>query len=244
MIEVTLKGRMGNNLFQYAVCRSVAEKNGYDWFIHEKDWLGKSLFNVSFGGRGGADITREFIEGEHRYHPEVWDIEDGTRLVGYFQSEKYFDHMKVRKWFKLWPDIDAEIFIEHHPLDEYCYINLRGTDVKELGCQKLSRDYYTQAIEIMKIMKPDIKFVVVTDDIPFGQEYFPEYEVTSNTVRMDFTLLNRAKWVILANSTFSWWAAWLNQNNFVIAPQGWLNVNINKWETIPHDIKVNRWNWI
>jgi hypothetical protein len=89
-----------------------------------------------------------------------------------------------------------------------------------------------------------MKFLVITDDIPFGHEYFPDFPVISNSVRTDFTLLKSAKHLILADSSFAWWAAWLNEDNFVVAPHGWLNVNINKWLFSPKDIKVNRFVWI
>lgn len=246
MIEATLMGgsRLGNQMFIYATCRTIAEAKGYQFFINPQTWLGEKLFHLNFGGREGAPITQEYKETEMGYDPKIWDIEDGTRLVGYFQSEKYFDHDKARKWFKLWPDDDAEDILMKYPVDEYCYINLRGTDVKELGCQKLSLEYYRDAIDVMRTINPNFKYVVVTDDTPFGKEYFPDFPVMTNSVRTDFTLLNRAKYLILADSSFAWWAAWLNEKNFVVAPHGWLNVNINKWIFSPGDIKVNRFVWI
>jgi len=244
MIECNLVGRAGNQMFEYAMCRTLGEAKGFDWCINPAQWVCNDLFNLSFGGRGGEPITKEYHETILEYDPRIWDIEDGTLINGYFQSEQYFDNAKARKWFKLYPDGEATIITEKYPIDEYCYINLRGTDVKELGCQKLSLDYYRNAIEVIHTIKPDLNFIVITDDIPFGKEYFPDFPVMSNTVRTDFCALNRAKYVILADSSFAWWAAWLNQNNTVIAPHGWLNVNINKWLFAPKDIKVNRWIWV
>jgi len=244
MITVELRGRLGNQMFQYAVCRSVAEKNGYHFFVDNRTWLGFDLFDVHFGERAGEPIRYEFMEKDWAYDPEVWRVKDGTSLRGYFQSEKCFDNDKARQWFKLKPDRKADELIAQFPLEEYCYINLRGTDVKELGVQKLSPDYYNIAQGVIKTVRPDIKFVVVTDDVPFGHEYFPDYHVMTNSVHTDFTLLNRAKYIILADSSFAWWAAWLNENNFVVGPHGWLNININKWLFLPKDIKVNRFIWV
>jgi len=244
MITVEFRGRLGNQMFQYAACRSVAEKRGYAWHVNKKEWLGYALFNVPFSAGSYSTTTKEFVEKEWSYEPAMWNIEDGTSLRGYFQSEKCFDNDKAREWFKLTPDPIADGLIAQYPLDEYCYINLRGTDVKELGCQKLSLGYYDIARDVIKSVRPNLKFIVITDDIPFGHEYFPDYPVMTNSVLTDFTLLNKAKYLILAGSSFAWWAAWLNLDNFVVAPHGWLNINVNKWLFMPRDIKVNRFIWV
>jgi hypothetical protein len=246
MIEAQLIGRLGNQMFQYATCRTIAEKLGYSFYINPSTWLGFDLFHVFFGEKKGANLTHRYEEGELRYDPRIMDIKDGTWLEGYFQSEKYFDNDKAREWFKICPPNDKKVdkIMSQYPIDEYCYINLRGTDVKEMGVQKLHIDYYHKAREIVLSQNPNMKFIVITDDEPYGHEYFPDYPVMNNSVRVDFMLLNRAKYLILANSSFAWWAAWLNLDNFVITPHGWLNVNINNWKPMPEDIKVARFIWI
>jgi hypothetical protein len=208
-------------MFQYAACRTIAEK---------RDGNEKCYYR----------------EGKTEYDDNIEKVEDFTCLIGFFQSEKYFDNDKARQWFKIVPERDkhADAIMAEYPIEEYCYMNLRGTDVKELGCQKLFLDYYNLAREKILSINPNLKFIVVTDDPPFGWKYFPDYPVMCNSVRTDFLLLNKAKYLILANSSFSWWAAWLNLNNIVIAPQGWLNVNVNKWEFGPKDIKVDRFIWV
>jgi hypothetical protein len=66
----------------------VAEHNGYQFYINPLTWLGEQLFNVNFGGKEGAEIVREYKEKDVCYDPNIWNVEDGTLLVGYFQSEK------------------------------------------------------------------------------------------------------------------------------------------------------------
>ena len=247
MIEVKLWGRLGNQMFQYATMRTIAEAKGYSFCVEGRKWLGHELFDLDLGQPGGVVLTHQYKETIYQYDPRIWDIQDGTYIVGFFQSEKYFNNDKAREWFKLMPDNAAELILKQYPVDEYCYINLRGTDVKELGVQKLPLAYYQEAIEHMLNIKPNLKFIVITDDAPYGHEYFPYYPIMSNSVKTDFTLLNRAKYVILANSSFAWWAAWLNLDNYVIAPQGWLDVSKDrsvKKEFSPKDIKVDRFIWI
>jgi len=218
MIEVQLIGRLGNNLFQYAVCRTIAERLGCNFWVNPSNWGGFDLFRVPFGKRDG-NIRSIYHEGDMGYDPQIEKVRDFTTLVGFFQSERYFDNDKARGWFKLFPEKDAkaEAIKQQYPIDKYCYLNIRGGDVK---------------------------FVVVTDDPPYAKEYFPDYPVLSNSVNVDFRLMTGAKYLIIANSSLAWWAAWLNQGNTVVAPHGWLNVNINKWEFSPRDIKVERFIWV
>ena len=104
MIECNLVGRAGNQMFEYAMCRTLGEAKGFDWCINPAQWVCNDLFNLSFGGRGGEPITKEYHETILEYDPRIWDIEDGTLINGYFQSEQYFDNAKARKWFKLYPE--------------------------------------------------------------------------------------------------------------------------------------------
>lgn len=118
MIGIGLSGRLGNQMFQYAVMRSIAEKNGYEFRFDSKHWLGQTLFNVDTGSKRQGIFRYEYRDNDH-YNPEIWNIRDDTLLVGYFQGEKYFDHDKVRRWYK--PKIEVT--------DDYpsvCYIHFRG----------------------------------------------------------------------------------------------------------------------
>ena len=64
---------------------------------------------------------------------------------------------------------------------------------------------------------------MVTNDKKHVEKYFPNDEVISNTMEKDFVLLNSAKYLVISNSSFAWWAAWLNNNTEkkVIIPSAW-----------------------
>jgi len=245
MIEVQLIGRLGNNLFQYAVCRTIAEKMGCNFWVNPTNWRGFDLFNVPFGKRDGA-IKTIYKEGDMGYNPRIEKVQDFTTLIGFFQSEKYFDNAKAREWFKITPerDADTEAIIKQYPHYEYCYLNIRGGDVKFIPSQKLKLEYFIWAREKMESIKPNLKYVVVTDDPEYAKTYFPDYPILSNSINVDFRLMNRAKYLIISNSSLAWWAAWLNEDNVVVAPHGWLNVNINKWEFGPRDINTSKFIWV
>lgn len=245
MIEVQLCGRLGNHLFQYATCRSLAEKKGLNFWVNPSGWGGFDLFNVTFGKRDGVCHTK-YQETKLEYDSRIEDVGDFTTLMGFFQSEKYFDHNKARMWFEIFPPNDSLVddIIQKYPHEEYCYINIRGGDVKFISSQKLKKEYFLNGMDRMREINSVLKFVIITDDPPYAKEYFPNIPILNNSLRTDFLLMHRAKYLIMANSSMCWWASWLNPDNIVIAPHGWLNVNINKWEFSPRDIKVDRWEWI
>ena len=260
MISIELQGRLGNQLFQYAVCRAVAEHNGYDFHIDRLRWLGGDVFKANLGVSQGFSQAQEFIKiirghvcrmvksedglpiakyifeekdiENKPFMPEVFNIKDDTLLKGYFPSPKYFDIDDVRRWLRLRKTIDVP--------DDVCYINFRGGDFNGTYYQ-VSKGYYDEAVKIMKGLGVD-KFIVITDDKEEARRWFPDYEVCHSAD--DFFILISSKYLIIGNSTYSFWAAILNPDNTVIAPAGWKNYNINKKKFNPSDIKVDRFIYI
>lgn len=94
-----------------------------------------------------------------------------------------------------------------------------------------SLEYYLQAIQFIKSKSKDPVFYFFSDDIPWARENFcnPSYKFVdcnsgSNSC-LDLYLMSQCKHNIIANSTFSWWGAWLNRNKekIVVAPSVWFN---------------------
>ena len=239
MIEPTLFGALGNQMFGYAVARTVAEKKGYNFYIDKERWWDTEVFDLDYGMKDG-DYRYTFKDTqEQAFNPKIFDVKDFTLLYGFFQSEKYFDHDKARKWFVPKEKIETTY-------DNHCFIHYRGLDYNEpfWECNRLPMSYYDEAMERVLSLNPHVTFIVITDDRKEAGNLFPNETVVSSSVAMDFALLNASKYVIVSNSSFSWWAAWLNPNNIVIAPEGWFNYNTNKKVFLPADIFVPRWIWI
>ncbi len=245
MITGVLCGRLGNQMFQYAVTRTIAEDKGYDYVFRDSNpplwkWQGENLFrllNVPTTNSIGQHIFNEVFP----YDTSINDIGDHTELRGFFQNEKYFDHVKTRSWFLPNPFLNTFIYNK----DTTCVINVRGGDYIDLAPHfLLPSSYYEEAKVKMLSINPDLQFIVVTDDPDRARNLFPDYPIIREGVHSDFLLLYTAKYFIIANSTFSWWAAWLNEDNTVIAPKGWLNYNRDKDVFIPSGIKVERFSWI
>ncbi len=109
-------------------------------------------------------------------------------------------------------------------------------------------DYYQQAIDIMKSKIVNPKFFIFSNDIEWCHSHLKLADAVyitgnkgENSYR-DMQLMSMCKHNIIANSSFSWWGAWLNNNpdKIVIAPAKWFNdPKINTRDLIPDDwIKI------
>lgn len=266
MITTNLTGNIGNHMWQYAVCRTVAEKLGYDWGINpttSHDYFGgksqMTFMNVDYG-KEVSGITNEYHESwrTHQHvdavnitmlQPSLYEISDNTILLGdngavggIYQSEDYIIDRKedIKKWFEIKEESATEydkILADHGVTldDNTCVINFRGGEYRSLANVIVRRKYWEDAAIQMLGYNPDMKFVVITDDVKTASDFMPSMtKVIHVDVGFDYYVVNQAKWLIISNSTFGWWAAWLNENcNQVIAPKYWSRHNVSDgyWAT-------------
>ena len=227
MIGVNLKGRLGNQMFQYAILRLVSKKQNLK-YTFTKNWLGKDIFDINYGLNENKVKLKLFNEGLNKYNPDVFNISDNTQLNGFWQSEKYFEDNEdfVKNIFKIKP-IDFEPNINNIFCDDYCVIHFRGGDYKSHNYIP-SKTWYDNSKKYIKAINNDIKFVVITDDIKLAKHFFPSDEILTNNMITDFHILLKSHTKIISSSTFSWWASWLGNNDktdIIVAPNKWLNHN-------------------
>lgn len=252
MITTNLTGNLGNHMWQYSVCRSVAEKLGFEWGInsspthdYHKGMNQMYFMDVDFG-KPIEKITKEFhekwtsIERDGRIinvtglDPKIYEISDGTILLGdkgakggLFQTHRYFESKeKVISWFKIKPEYEIKyqnrLSELGYKLDEnLCVINFRGGEYRGIPHVVCRKEYWKNSIEYLKGLNPNIKFLIITDDISFAKSYMPfDIPAIHEDIGFDFYVVNKSKWLIISNSSFGWWAAYLNQNaNKIIAPK-------------------------
>ena len=92
-------------------------------------------------------------------------------------------------------------------------------------------EYYLKAVDLIKAKTSEIKLLIFSDDIEWAKKHFkfPNTEFVSGDISEthfeDLYLMSVCKHNIIANSSFSWWGAWLNENpdKIVIAPKNWFN---------------------
>jgi hypothetical protein len=180
---------------------------------------------------------------DQKYDPNIFNVSDFTFLSGFFQTEKYFlgYEEKIKEWFKIIKTDSVEDILKKYPVNEYCYIHFRGGDYKDMTNWLLPKKYYQDAMD--KVGK-DFKFLVITDDLEYANEFFNDVEIISNDMMIDFSLLYHSKNCIIPNSSFSWWACWLSDKEKIIAPLGWINYNNGDGSFWPCDIKTNNFIYI
>jgi len=210
MIRINLVGQLGNQMYQYAFCRSLANKLGYNFYC------GKGV-NLRFGDNNDKIIYKHFdipegiIDGEIETHyieekNNINSIKNNTLLHGFYQNEKYFDKNDVIKWF----NFDKYGFINPYD-DDICFIHYRGTDFIKTS-MNLNSDYYEKAIDRMNAGY----YIILTDDIVNADKIFKnikcDYKILKNEDIYDLYLLSTAHNIIASNSTFCDWGIILNSN--------------------------------
>lgn len=241
-------GRLGNHLWQYAVCRTVAEFHNYKFHI-PRNFLGTMLFDCSLGVEEN-NTSKIFLESSSAqfYEPYIFDLEDFTKLHGFFQCEKYIAHNKknIEFWFSQ-KKINVNYLNELKVFDEdVCLIHFRGGDYNDLLPEIfLDMSFWQFSMAKMKIVSPSMKFSVITDDLDLASKFFPNLPIYCTSIVDDFTALRNAKYLIISNSTFAWWASWLNtRKQLTIAPKYWMGYNKNNGWWLPADSITNSFSYM
>lgn len=145
-----------------------------------------------------------------------------TFLYGYWQTEKYFNDYREEILPMLEPNYvlseDCANLIQRMREDaQSVAVHVRRGDYVGLGIC-LEKDYYEQAVAHMLKQMPDARFFVFSDDRHYAQELFKglgvDFEMVSyhavNPTLDDFFVMKACRHDIIANSSYSWWAAWAN----------------------------------
>ncbi len=269
-------GRLGNQMFQYAALRGIAAKNGYDFTIPPEDYPHRDNYGLfeTFKLKNVKNTNIGFVEGNsvqengHQFIEEFFtQLPDDVNLEGYFQSEKYFSHIKD----EILQDFQ---FNEGYsiPCKQYIasldtppiFLHIRQSD--NIGREQyhpiLPLSYFERALEEFP---EDTPCFVFTDDIVWckKQEFFKadrflfnesnerySYQTIDGTgnrqntllPQTDLCLMSMCSGAIIANSSFSWWGAWLqNDRGKVVAPNPakWFGTAMTHLDTT--DMVPKRW---
>lgn len=240
--EIGRYGRLGNQLFQVASTIGIANSLGvkYDFPSHISETEVGSLFGLN------GDLHPSNLESAVTLYEEAatyynitlpHGLTDGIfSLFGYFQSPLYFnEHAPILKTIlSLKPHFfhSAEKAIPEIVFSDTVAIHVRRGDYLALShlYNVLTIEYYVRALNSLG----DIGTVIVTsDDMEWCREMFVSlpYNFIFSPFKdaiYDFVLLTRARKLVMANSSFSWWAAYLKRLHFgnattIIAPSPWYN---------------------
>lgn len=202
----------------------------YDGWIscrHERTVLGKLFLNDFRIRRAIGWKTALYQEKQATsYEPEVYEVKGDTYFLGYWQSEKYFRKYRDELLPLLSPakhrSEEVQSLMSRVEKENSVAVHIRRGDYL-LVHGAISMEYYDQAIaKMQKVAGEDLIFYIFSDDLEYCREYFkkfedeirlvyPQYE-SDNPTLDDLFLMSRCRHMIMANSTYSWWGGWLNQN--------------------------------
>jgi len=270
--SIGYSGRLGNQMFQYAALLGIANKlklepkipieNSFTYvdcsmdlvtgnYIKSKlDLIDCFYINIqNFTNKSNILTHFDYQEKFFHFDSDIFNIKDGTTIHGYFQSDKYFNHCSdlIKSEFSFKKEIldICKSFINSYK--NTVSIHVRRGDY--VGLQNhhptLSLEYYQKALTNY-FSDDEYTFLIFSDDIDWCRQVFPNGVVFVEGTNQfeDMCLMSLCNHNIIANSSFSWWSAWLNknENKKVISPLNWFGpayAHYNTFDLYPNNyIKI------
>jgi hypothetical protein len=185
-------------------------------------------------------FPHHYLENKFSFSNEVFSQPDGTLFQGYWQTEKYFLDIgtQLMEDFSLKNSLSADDKRIEDEINRQVSVSLhvrRGDYVNNESANKfhglMDIDYYKAALDIMNTKIEAYKLFIFSDDIEWCKNNLNNLHSNIYFIdgkrdgAIDMHLMKTCKHNIIANSSFSWWGAWLNgnDNKVVIAPKLWFN---------------------
>ena len=252
-----IKGQgLGNQLFCYVTARAIAEENGYGFGCAGLDKLAVNIHSdkgMYFMDMDlGHPISEEEKAGFGRYEEKesrlylghsshdaqhgcyvagadegMHSVPDNTLLYGNMQDESYFIKYlpKVREWLKVKEEYDSYEFYR----DNLCIINMRGGEYVDSPELYLNKRYWKNSMKKMREIRPDMEFMIVTEDVNAAQRLLPGIPAYHFDIAKDYVTVKNARYLILSNSSFACLPAHTSTTlEFAIAPKYWARHNFSK----------------
>ena len=240
-----LSGGLGNMMFQVAAAYALAKKHNHTLLLNPNHvgTLHKAPMEYKDTIFKNIEIPTEplefyKIEEESFSYKPIGSLENNILLNGYFQSYKYFEDYQdeIRELFKY------EVASKYNPKGKVS-VHVRRGNYTQLSNHHHNLDikYYINAFDFFE----GFEFLVFSDDIEWCKQHFisDKYTFVEGTTDVeDLYLMSQCEYNVIANSTFSWWGAFLNSNpnKVVVYPDKWFgpaNPDFKTWDLFPD-------NWI
>lgn len=267
MICVRIQGRLGNQMFQYAFGYALSKKLNTKFYLDEtnssaselKSFFALNNYPKSFYIKLYEVYTKIFnknkkiIEVSHGDPFSSFKIDKNGFYKGYFQSEYYFQKYieQVKSEFKIKSAhiISVRNYLNIQNTKPLIAIHVRRTDYIQHGSESLGGEnltlpmaYYKNSLGKIETLEK-YNLVFITDDENYVLDNFKNFNPiisSSKSPIIDFQVLLEAEIVIVANSSFSWWGAFLNNKaRRIMAPKYWLGFKIKN--DYPPNIIPSNW---
>ena len=249
MIGIHLDGGLGNQMFQYATARALSLRHKTTLFIDQSRYTkpdnpsnrfyALDRFNIapSLKKNDGNPLSLEFEVSSFDLDPNILNLPDNVYLYGYWQFEGYFSDFEkeIRRDFTLKNPISDlsrawANRIQNDPMP--ISIHIRRTDyligIATQIFHQIPLSYYKRCVGILRENFPEISLYIFSDDLNWCRENLnfgvPTYFVDGNDdsrSHEDMFLMSLCRHHIIANSSFSFWGAYLDNRigSLIFAPK-------------------------
>ena len=269
MVGVEFKGRLGNQLFQYVFLKYLKEQqndlifffpNPHHAYLDKYFELDKHD-NLLLGSKAYSAITRFLPQvlklKDLFFHnwvsPKPVVVKKFSYYKGYYQTAYYYEHLKMSLLLKLKEKYIREYNAKYGELfnnNKIVVVHIRRTDYMSYG-ERRKRDislplaYFKKRLDAIENLN-EYQVIFVSDDTDKVKKVFKaqsNFTFSNNSEIIDFQLIQNADISIISNSTFAWWAAYLNSKKYkkVYAPKDWFGFRIGREH--PKGIMTDKFIW-
>lgn len=254
-----IQSGLGNILFKIASAYAYSLKNNCDFFIYRdlcidspharfEDYINTIFSKIKFSYEKPLDLP--IFKEKAMLYEEIPNFDTSLYMYGDFQSCKYFSGFEknIIDLFKT--------NLTNFDGNKVCSVHVRRGDYVSMPDRyiQLGLDYYKKACSLMP---KDTNFLIFSNDIEWCKKNFTKengfeninFADSSNPSYIDLELMSKCQNNIIANSTFSWWGAYLNQNinKIVVTPKQWITQHLadlscdGKLDQYMNDLLLKEW---
>ena len=142
------------------------------------------------------------------------------------QAERYYIKHKeeIREWLKVKEEYDCKEFSR----DNLCVLHLRCSDYLDCPELYLRKKYWMDGIRNMKKIRPDMEFMIITNDVKEASRILPGIPAYNFDLAKDYSIIKNARYLLLANSSFAYFPAFTSTTvQYIIAPKYWARHNVS-----------------
>lgn len=240
-ITVDFQGRLGNLLYQYASLFGIAQKNYLIPVIPEKHDL-RRIFKISAQSTEKNPVHYEKVFKERvgcAFEPAAMTLgsEVNTKIIGYFQSFKYFqEHASlIRREFTFQDDIRKNAESQFNALISnssrgssvmtYIAVHVRRGDFvhnqhfQDYGYISADANYLQKGMAAFRANHSNVLFIVGADEMDWCQENMKGDDIRfikpGNRAEVDIAIMMRCNHTLMTVGSYGWWTAWMNNGKTI-----------------------------
>lgn len=250
--EIGAGDGLGNQLFRYITLRCMALDHSMEWGIVGSETMANNMhsscglyfMDLDYGKPVCTDSLKRYNEKEDRIFignsrhdlthgcyvtgidEQLLHPVDGTLYWGNMQAEAYYLRHKeeIRKWLQVKKEYDCKEFSQ----DDLCILHLRCSDYLDCPELYLRKKYWIDGMRHMKKINPDMKFMIITNDVKEASRILPGIPAYNFDLAKDYSIIKNAKYLLLSNSSFAYFPAFTSTTvKYILAPKYWARHNVS-----------------